>query len=213
MAPATQCTPTKELTEGPFYVANEPTRQNFAEGVKGMPLINSFHVVDATTCKPIPIADVEIWHADPEGEYSAFDGAAKKTSYLRGHQIANAKDVAKFITVLPGWYPGRAPHIHLKVHVDGRDLHTGQVFFKPTSPRRSTPRLRTPVAAAVGSSMRATTSIQRSAAAGLCRSNGVRQSLATPDQSRWPLIRVAKYGNSDRDLSPGLRSRSENANS
>ena len=130
LASATQCTLTKELTEGPYYVANEPTRQNITEGIKGMPLILSFRVVDATTCKPIPKADVEIWHADPEGEYSAFDGAAKQTSYLRGHQIANAKAVAKFITVFPGWYPGRAPHIHLKVHVDGRDVHTGQVFFK-----------------------------------------------------------------------------------
>lgn len=130
LASATQCTLTKELTEGPFYVANEPTRQNITEGIKGMPLILSFRVVDATTCKPTPGADVEIWHADPEGEYSAFDGAAKQTSYLRGHQIANAKGVAKFVTVFPGWYPGRAPHIHLKVHVDGRDVHTGQVFFK-----------------------------------------------------------------------------------
>jgi protocatechuate 3,4-dioxygenase beta subunit len=130
LASATQCTLTKELTEGPYYVANEPTRQNITEGIKGMPLILSLRVVDATTCKPIPKADVELWHADPEGEYSAFDGAAKKTSYLRGHQIANASGVAKFITVFPGWYPGRAPHIHLKVHVDGRDIHTGQVFFK-----------------------------------------------------------------------------------
>jgi protocatechuate 3,4-dioxygenase beta subunit len=130
LASATQCTLTKELTEGPYYVANEPTRQNVTEGIEGTPLILSFRVVDAKTCKPIPKADVEIWHASPEGEYSAFDNARKETSYLRGHQIANAKGVAKFITVFPGWYSGRAPHIHLKVHADGRDIHTGQVFFK-----------------------------------------------------------------------------------
>lgn len=136
LASATQCTLTKELTEGPYYVANEPTRQNITEGIKGVPLILSFRVVDATTCKPIPGADVEIWHADPEGEYSAFDGAARKTSYLRGHQPANDKGVAKFVTVFPGWYPGRAPHIHLKVHVDDRDVHTGQVFFKTDVAKR-----------------------------------------------------------------------------
>jgi protocatechuate 3,4-dioxygenase beta subunit len=130
LAAASQCTLTKELTEGPYYVPGEPTRQNITEGIDGMPLILSFRVVDATTCKPIPNANVEIWHADPEGEYSAFDGASKKTSYLRGHQIANASGVAKFITVFPGWYSGRTPHIHVKVHVDGKTVHTGQVFFK-----------------------------------------------------------------------------------
>jgi protocatechuate 3,4-dioxygenase beta subunit len=130
IAAATQCTLTKELTEGPYYVAGEPTRQNITEGIAGLPLILSFRVVDATTCKVIPGADVEIWHADPEGEYSAFDGASKKTSYLRGHQIANAKGVAKFITVFPGWYSGRTPHIHVKAHVNGAEVHTGQVFFK-----------------------------------------------------------------------------------
>jgi protocatechuate 3,4-dioxygenase beta subunit len=130
LASATQCSLTKELTEGPFYVANEPTRQNITEGINGLPLILSFRVVDATTCKIIPGADVEIWHADPEGEYSAFDGASKKTSYLRGHQIANANGVAKFITVFPGWYSGRTPHIHVKAHVNGAEVHTGQVFFK-----------------------------------------------------------------------------------
>jgi protocatechuate 3,4-dioxygenase beta subunit len=130
LASATQCTLTKELTEGPYYVPGEPTRQNITEGKDGLPLILSFHVVDATTCKAIPGADVEIWHASAEGEYSAFDGAGKKTSYLRGHQIANAKGVAKFITIFPGWYSGRTPHIHVKVHVDGAEAHTGQVFFK-----------------------------------------------------------------------------------
>jgi protocatechuate 3,4-dioxygenase beta subunit len=51
------------------------------------------------------------------------------THYLRGHQKSDASGVARFLTVYPGWYRGRTPHIHLKVHVGGSVVHTGQVFF------------------------------------------------------------------------------------
>ena len=49
--------------------------------------------------------------------------------YLRGHQKTDAQGRARFLTVFPGWYAGRTPHIHLKVHVGGDVVHTGQVFF------------------------------------------------------------------------------------
>ena len=48
---------------------------------------------------------------------------------MRGHQKANSKGVARFDTIYPGWYRGRTPHIHLKVHVGGDVVHTGQLFF------------------------------------------------------------------------------------
>ena len=35
----------------------------------------------------------------------------------------------RFLTIYPGWYRGRTPHIHLKVHVGGSVVHTGQLFF------------------------------------------------------------------------------------
>jgi len=48
---------------------------------------------------------------------------------MRGHQKANATGKAEFLTIFPGWYPGRTPHIHMKVWIGGDAVHTGQVFF------------------------------------------------------------------------------------
>jgi len=48
---------------------------------------------------------------------------------MRGIQPTNAQGLASFITVYPGWYTGRAVHIHVKVHVGGNVVHTGQLFF------------------------------------------------------------------------------------
>ena len=86
-----------------------------------------FTVLNAKTCKPIRNADVEIWHCDAFGNYSGVNGAT--TRFLRGHQRSNALGKAEFLTIFPGWYPGRTPHIHMKVSVGGNEVHTGQVFF------------------------------------------------------------------------------------
>ena len=56
------------------------------------------------------------------------------TNFLRGGQRTNASGVATFETIYPGWYPGRAVHIHVKVHVGGNVVHTGQLFFPAASP-------------------------------------------------------------------------------
>jgi protocatechuate 3,4-dioxygenase beta subunit len=129
---AAACILSAEATEGPYWIANGLTRRDIREGTPGLPLSIAFTVVDAKTCGAIAGADVEIWHCDATGEYSGFDGSGHgrtSTRYLRGHQKANAAGVAQFLTVYPGWYPGRTPHIHLKVHVGGSVVHTGQVFF------------------------------------------------------------------------------------
>src|SRR5918994_1398108 len=64
------------------------------------------------------------------GNYSAVNGAPSR--FLRGHQRSNALGKAEFLTVFPGWYRGRTPHIHMKVHVGGDEVHTGQIFFNET---------------------------------------------------------------------------------
>jgi protocatechuate 3,4-dioxygenase beta subunit len=130
---AADCVLTPELTEGPYYVDDALFRRNVTEGKSGMPLILRLSVVDASTCKAISGATVEIWHADAAGEYSAFDGSSKTTHYLRGQQKTNSNGVASFVTIFPGWYSGRAPHIHVKVHVGGSVVHTGQIFFRPAT--------------------------------------------------------------------------------
>jgi len=138
------CVLTPEVTEGPYWIDNKLTRHDVREGRPGLPLVLQFTIVNAKTCKPIRNADVEIWHADASGEYSGFDGGSvgpggpgggsgpeTKTRYLRGHQRSDALGKASFLTVFPGWYRGRTPHVHMKVHVGSADrvVHTGQVFF------------------------------------------------------------------------------------
>src|SRR5919198_1249702 len=84
---------------------------------------------DAATCKPIKGAVVDIWHADASGVYSGFGGGAGNRTFMRGLQRTNAKGLALFRTVYPGWYPGRTVHIHVKVHLGGNVVHTGQLYF------------------------------------------------------------------------------------
>jgi protocatechuate 3,4-dioxygenase beta subunit len=124
-----RCVLTPEQTEGPYYLANEKVRRNITEGKPGTPLALRLGVVDAATCRPIKGAAVDIWHADAAGAYSGFgEGAANRTA-MRGIQRTDAKGVAIFRTVYPGWYQGRTVHIHVKVHVRGNVVHTGQLYF------------------------------------------------------------------------------------
>jgi protocatechuate 3,4-dioxygenase beta subunit len=128
-----------EVTEGPYWINNKLTRRDIRDGRTGLPLEIAFTVENAKTCKPISGADVEIWHCDAGGLYSGFESASQggpgsgsvtdSKRYLRGHQKSNASGKATFLTVFPGWYRGRTPHVHLKVHVGGKVIHTGQVFF------------------------------------------------------------------------------------
>jgi protocatechuate 3,4-dioxygenase beta subunit len=87
-------------------------------------------VAEDASCNLLEGADVEIWHADAAGNYSGVGSAGSSSRFLRGHQKTGAKGVARFETIYPGWYRGRTPHIHLKVHVSGNEVFTGQLFFK-----------------------------------------------------------------------------------
>jgi protocatechuate 3,4-dioxygenase beta subunit len=135
------CVLTPELTEGPYYIAGEKVRRNITEGRPGTPLTLRATAVNASTCKPIAGATVDIWHCDAGGVYSGFgsastggpggggSGPTDKLTFLRGIQKTSASGVAAFQTIYPGWYRGRAVHIHVKVHVGGNVVHTGQFFF------------------------------------------------------------------------------------
>jgi protocatechuate 3,4-dioxygenase beta subunit len=110
-------------------VAGERLRRNVTENKKGMPLRLELTVLNVVNCKPIQNATVEIWHCDARGVYSGAVANNPGTNFLRGAQRTNASGVATFQTIYPGWYPGRAVHIHVKVHVGGAVVHTGQLFF------------------------------------------------------------------------------------
>lgn len=126
------CVLTPELTEGPYYIDGEKVRRDITEGKPGAPLRLRLTVVDAATCKPIKGAAVDVWHADAGGVYSGFGAGAASRTFLRGIQRTDAKGLALFRTIYPGWYPGRAVHVHLKAHLGGTVVHTGQLFFPDT---------------------------------------------------------------------------------
>src|SRR4029450_6300067 len=101
-----------ELTEGPYYVDDAAVRRNIKRGKTGVPLRLRLRVLDVSSCKPIRGAAVDIWHCDALGVYSGVQGDSD--DFLRGVQRTNATGWAEFRTVYPGWYRGRAVHIHVK---------------------------------------------------------------------------------------------------
>ena len=136
-----------EMTEGPYYLDLDLVRSNVVEDRKGAPFALDLVVIDVATQKPIQGAAVDIWHADASGAYSGFVSASASangggasgsssgsdtSTFLRGTQVSDASGKVSFATIYPGWYTGRAVHIHVKVHVSGKEIHTGQLFFDDT---------------------------------------------------------------------------------
>ena len=127
-SPATpDCVLAPELTEGPYYLDLEKVRRDITEGRPGIKLDLAVNVVEADACEPIRDAAVDVWHCDAAGEYSGVEGNAE--TFLRGVQMTDANGRAEFRTIYPGWYPGRAVHIHVKVHLGASETYTGQLFF------------------------------------------------------------------------------------
>ena len=126
-APASTCKSpaalTSELTEGPYFKANSPERASLLEvGMAGTKLVLTGSVF-TTDCQPVAHALLDFWQADASGQYD-------NTGYtLRGHQYTDATGHYQLTTVVPGLYPGRTEHIHLKVQAPGGPIITSQLFF------------------------------------------------------------------------------------
>ncbi|MBN8583176.1 MAG: twin-arginine translocation pathway signal protein [Anaerolineae bacterium] len=133
--PVPACVVRPEMTEGPYFVDEMLNRSDIrndpSDGAVsvGAPLELTFNVslVSANGCVVLPNAQVDIWHCDAFGVYSDVENAQGK-KFLRGYQVSDANGVAKFVTVYPGWYPGRTVHIHFKIRINGYDF-TSQLFF------------------------------------------------------------------------------------
>ena len=124
------CVLAPEQTEGPYYVDDAAVRRNVTEGKPGAALTLRLTVVNASSCKPIKGAAVEIWHCDAAGVYSGVSQQGTENErFLRGVQRTDAKGLAVFRTIYPGWYRGRTVHIHTMVHIGGNVVHTGQLYF------------------------------------------------------------------------------------
>ena len=115
--------PTPAQTEGPFYKPKTPKRASLIEkGFEGKKLIVEGQVLD-TKGKPIAGALLDFWHCDATGEY---DNAGY---HGRGHQFADGDGKWKLETIVPGLYPGRTRHIHVRVQKPNGRILTTQLYF------------------------------------------------------------------------------------
>lgn len=136
---AIACIVRPQLTAGPFFfdvdldrsdIRSEPSDNAVSAG---LPLALAIRVtrLDGTACVPLAGAQVDLWHCDALGVYSGVNGASDK--FLRGYQFTGEDGLARFTTIYPGWYPGRAVHIHFKIRVataqGGTYDFTSQFFF------------------------------------------------------------------------------------
>jgi protocatechuate 3,4-dioxygenase beta subunit len=164
----TTCVLTPENIEGPFYIHEELLRTNVRDGMHGVPLLLDFGVMDVTTCTPMENALVDIWHSNATGVYSGFIAseasntgpvtssastsasgpppltlATDQKTFGRGAYPTDSNGLVEFLTVFPGFYVGRAVHIHAAVLTNyttnkngtigleaGKTRHIGQVYFE-----------------------------------------------------------------------------------
>ena len=137
---ANACSLSPALTEGPYFVDERLDRSDLTAGATnggvtfGLPLTLVMDVVSArgTGCRPLAGVQVDVWHADAHGTYSEFGSGAGQT-FLRGFQMSDARGKVVFKTIYPGWYAGRAIHIHVKARVFSGSVpafeFTTQLFF------------------------------------------------------------------------------------
>ena len=125
-SPATTCsataTPTIAMTEGPYYKAGAPERSSLVTATMAGTRIVVAGYVLTRSCQPVAGAKVDVWQADATGTYD-------NTGYtLRGYVLTDGQGRYRFETIVPGEYPGRTEHIHVKVDVAGSVLTT-QLYF------------------------------------------------------------------------------------
>ena len=127
LAPTPDCDdhdePTPSETEGPFFTPNSPERTSLLEpGMPGTRIVLTGRVLSAG-CQPVAGALLDFWHADDSGEYD------NQGYRCRGHQFTDADGRYRLETVVPGLYPGRTRHFHVKVQPRGGRVLTTQLYF------------------------------------------------------------------------------------
>ncbi len=115
--------PTPSQTEGPYFTPQSPEKRDFAADAPSGETITIAGYVLSIDCQPLAKALVELWHADETG---AYDNSGFR---LRGHQFTDSEGRWWFDTIVPGLYPGRTRHFHLKVQRPGAEVLTTQLYF------------------------------------------------------------------------------------
>jgi len=126
-------------TEGPFptKVPASYIRSDITDGRTGYKLTTKITIGNSSgNCSPLAGAIVDIWHCDAEGNYSEYGGTGMQSTnyqsvhFLRGRQTTDANGLVTFTTIFPGWYTGRATHIHVHVYnAAGKSLKVTQIAF------------------------------------------------------------------------------------
>ncbi|MGW9450685.1 dioxygenase family protein [Streptomyces sp. NPDC055632] len=126
--------PTPAQMEGPYFKPNSPLRSSLLESnTPGVRLTVGGYVF-GRACRPISGVLLDFWQADTNG---AYDNTGFR---FRGHQFTGADGSFKLTTIVPGLYPGRTRHLHVKVQAPGRPVLTTQLYF-PGEPRNNTDAL------------------------------------------------------------------------
>ena len=118
---------TAQQTEGPYFTPNSPERTSLREADMNGTNLTVAGTVLTTNCQPLAGALVDFWHADDAGEYDNVGYC------LRGHQFTDVAGRYSFETIVPGLYPGRTRHIHVKVQAPNQPILTTQLYF-PNEP-------------------------------------------------------------------------------
>ena len=141
------CITTATEVEGPYpYPGGEMTnplnRVDITEGQAGVPLALTLKVVNSNnSCSVVENARVDIWYCNKDGYYSGYGNQTGGTlgtqsytgqTWMRGYQTTDTNGQVQFTGIYPGWYMGRATHIHFEVFVNGMLKKTGQMALNET---------------------------------------------------------------------------------
>jgi protocatechuate 3,4-dioxygenase beta subunit len=141
-----RCVAKPELTVGPYFVdakldrADVRVEPSTGAAKPGEPLVLTFNVKQIANgqCTPLPNAMVDIWQCDAMGQYSGVNDRmvgfnTETQKFLRGYQVTDGNGVARFTTIYPGWYQGRAVHIHFKIRTPADAALKDQQAYEFTS--------------------------------------------------------------------------------
>lgn len=134
-----ECALAPSETAGPFPIKTpaQLVRENIIGNRSGVALLITLTVQDQSNdCNPMEGVLVDLWHCDAEGNYSQYGGTQMQSTnytnenFLRGRQATDVNGQVSFISIFPGWYQGRAPHIHIEVlDANGNSIRVTQIAF------------------------------------------------------------------------------------
>ncbi|GAB3504353.1 intradiol ring-cleavage dioxygenase [Spirosoma knui] len=136
---SSNCSATPSETEGPFPTKTPANfvRKDITDGRTGILLTMNITIKNASaSCAALSGAIVDVWHCDKDGYYSEYGGSGMQSvnlqnvDFLRGRQTTDTNGLVNFTSIFPGWYSGRAPHVHVHIYsASGKSLLVTQIAF------------------------------------------------------------------------------------